>query len=265
MTFLHRPKSVKELLKTHHDLPDAMVLAGGAGLMKTLHKRAEPPHDVIDLSGVEELKGIQVGRFGTWLGAMSTLHALSDDPLMRKNHPCLTQACSYGPPQVRARASIGGIVAGHRYEVLPALMVMGARVEFRGLEVPKRRDRVQELLTQQAARGELILAVHLPPPALGEQLLFRRIQGGSGDVVIAGRLLVRDGQVKEAALVVGTPDQPGLHLALVEAGLVGQPISARPIARMEQAYLDLDPEGTVSSYARAASARVLGSWLEQLR
>lgn len=264
MTFLHRPKSVKELLKTRQDLPDAMILAGGAGVMKILHKRAEPPHDVIDLSGIEELKGIQVGRFGTWLGSMTTLHSLTDDPLMRKHHPCLSEACSFGPAQVRARVSIGGIAAGQRFEVLPALMVLGARIEFRGHETQQRRDRIQETLTHAPARGEVIVAVHLPPQAEGEHVLFRRIQGGSGDVVIAGRLQISDGEVKQAALVVGTPDQPGLHLAPVEEALVARPLTARPIALMEQAYVDLDPEGTVSSYARAASARVLRSWLEHL-
>lgn len=264
MTFLHRPKSIKELLKTRHDLPDAMILAGGAGVMKALHKREEPPHDVIDLSGIEEIKGIQVGRFGTWLGSMTTLHALTDDPLMRKHHPCLTEACSHGPPQVRARVSIGGIASGHRYEVLPALMALGARVEFRGQQTPQRRDRVQDTLNQTPAPGEVVVAVHLPPQVEGEQVLFRRIQGGSGDVVIAGRLQVSEGRVTQAALVIGTPSQPGLHLAPVEEALAAGPISARPIALMEQAYVDLDPEGTVSSYARAASARVLRSWLEHL-
>jgi CO/xanthine dehydrogenase FAD-binding subunit len=262
VTFLHRPKTVKELLKTRHDLPDAMILAGGAGLLRSHRSGAEPPHDVIDLSAIEEIEGIQVGRFGTWLGSMTTLHSLTDDPLMRKHHPCLADACSYGPPQVRARVSIGGIAAGHRFEVLPALMVLGARVEYRGHETKQRRDRIQETLTQAPVRGEVVVAVHLPPQGDGEQVLFRRIQGGSGDVVIAGRLQITDGEVKQAALVVGTPEQPGLHLAAVEEALVARPVSARPIALMEQCFKDLDPDGTVSSYARAASARVLRSWLE---
>jgi CO/xanthine dehydrogenase FAD-binding subunit len=264
VTFLHRPNSVEELLKTRHDLPDALILAGGAGVMKALHKRAEPAHDVIDLSGVEELVGIQVGRFGTWLGSMTSLLELSRDPLIRKHHPCLADACSHGPPQVRARVSIGGVVAWHRYEVLPALMVLGARSEFRGHETLQRRARVQETVTQVPGRSEVIVALHLPAQAEGERLLYRRIEGGSGDVVIAGRLQVSDGRVKQAALVIGTPDQPGLHLAAVEEALVAEPIGTRPIALMEQAYMELDPEGTVSGYARASSARVLRSWLEHL-
>lgn len=264
MTFLHRPRTLKEVLKTRHELPDALLLAGGAGLMKHLHKRAEPPHDVIDLSAVQELEGIQVGRFGTWLGAMTVLHALTDDPLLRKHHLCLADACSFGPPQVRSRASIGGTVVGHRFEVLPALMVLGARVEFRGHESPKRRDRIQDILSTEMGRSELAVAVHLPPQAEGEQSMFRRIQGGSGDVVIAGRLRIQEGEVKEAALVVGTPQRPGLHLAKVEAALVARPVSARPIDLMDACFKADDPQGTVSSYARAASARVLRSWLELL-
>ncbi len=264
MTFLHRPKSLKELLKTRHDLPDAMLLAGGAGIMKILHKLEEPPHDVIDLGGIPDLTGIQVGRFGTWLGAMTTLHELTDDVLVRKHHPCLSEACSHGPPQVRARVSIGGIASGRRFEVLPALMVLGARIEYRGQETPQRRDRVQDCLRKDAAKGEVVVAVHLPPHQDGDQTVFRRIQGGSGDVVIAGRLRVADGEVKEAGLVVGTPTQPGLHIAAVEEALIGRPVSARPISLMEQSFVDLDPEGSVSSYARAASSRVLRSWLEHL-
>lgn len=264
MSFLHRPATLKEVLKTRHELPEALVLAGGAGLMKHLHKRPEPPHDVIDLSGVPELQGIQVGRFGTWLGAMTVLHALTDDPLVRKHHPCLAEACALGPPQVRARVSIGGAIVGQRFEVIPALMALGARVEIRGHETPKRRDRIQDVLDQGAGPGELVVAVHLPPRGEGEHAFFRRIRGGSGDVVVAGRLRIVEGEVREAALVVGTSEQPGLHLSGVEEAMVSGPLSARHLSGMAESFEAQDPEGRVSDYARSASTRVLRSWLEHL-
>lgn len=264
MSFLHRPATLKEVLQTRHELPEALVLAGGAGLMKHLHKRAEPPHDVIDLSGVQELHGIEVGRFGTWLGAMTVLHALTDDPLVRKHYPSLAEACALGPPQVRARVSIGGAVVGPRFQVIPALMALGARVEVRGHETPKRRDRIQDYYREESGPGELVVAVHLPPRGEGEHAFFRRVQGGAGDVVIAGRLRLVDGEVREAALVVGTSEHPGLHVKEVEEAMVSAPLSPRHLSGMAASFQAQDPQGKLSEYARAVSTRVLRSWLEHL-
>ncbi|MED5371256.1 MAG: FAD binding domain-containing protein [Myxococcota bacterium] len=258
MTRLHRPTTLSELTRLYAELPDAMFLAGGAGVMLRLHK-GPVPDDVIDTSRVEEIRGIQVGRFGTWLGALSTLRAVADDPLVRKSHPALAAACAYGPPQIRGRASLGGSLAGRRFDILPALLAHRCQVELISHNQPSRRLRVVDFLEEKMAPGEVIRALHLPPRAEREHSLFRRIQTGRGDYVVCARLVLGDGVVSEVAVVVGDKSLGALHLSAVEEALAGRPLSSRPADLVPYAL------GGGSTYLRSVASRVLRSWLEHLQ
>ena len=55
-----KPKTISQvigLMQAHGD--DARLLAGGQTLMATLNMRLSEPHWVIDITGIESLRGIQ--------------------------------------------------------------------------------------------------------------------------------------------------------------------------------------------------------------
>ncbi|MGA9305404.1 MAG: FAD binding domain-containing protein, partial [Candidatus Sulfotelmatobacter sp.] len=71
---LYQPSSVadaQKLLEQHG--PDAWVLAGGMDSFDWLKDRIRKPKVVVDLSGIEELRGVRATGDGIAIGAMTTL------------------------------------------------------------------------------------------------------------------------------------------------------------------------------------------------
>jgi len=110
---LYQPSSVadaqKLLVQNGHD---AMVLAGGLDSMDWLKDRIRKPKVVVDLSGIEELKGIRETPDGVQIGAMTTLTEVAQSPVIRQKYSLLSQAAELvASPQIRNQGTIGGNVS----------------------------------------------------------------------------------------------------------------------------------------------------------
>jgi len=92
---------------------DGMVLAGGMDAFDWLKDRIRKPKTVIDLSGVEEMRGIRaLPGGGLEIGAMTTLTEVVNDPLVRQQYSLLAQAASLvASPQIRNQGTLGGNVS----------------------------------------------------------------------------------------------------------------------------------------------------------
>src|SRR6516164_6507624 len=110
---LYQPSSVadaQKLLEQNGD--DALVLAGGLDSMDWLKDRIKKPKVVVDLGGVDELKGIRETADGVEIGAMSTLTEVARNPLIRGKYGVLAQAAELvASPQIRNQGTIGGNVS----------------------------------------------------------------------------------------------------------------------------------------------------------
>jgi xanthine dehydrogenase YagS FAD-binding subunit len=114
---LYQPTSVADaqnLLNQHG--PDAWVLAGGLDSFDWLKDRIRKPKAVIDLSGIDELRGVRAagneGSDGVEIGAMTTLTEVANHPLLKEKYNLLTKAVEFvASPQIRNQATIGGNVS----------------------------------------------------------------------------------------------------------------------------------------------------------
>ena len=110
---LYQPKSVvdaEKLLQQHGD--EAWVLAGGMDSFDWLKDRIKKPKVVIELSGIEELKGIRATGHGVEIGAMTTLTDVVQHPVVRQKYGVLAQAAELvASPQIRNQGTIGGNVS----------------------------------------------------------------------------------------------------------------------------------------------------------
>src|SRR6201998_1248948 len=110
---LYQPTSVadaKELLQQHES--DALVLAGGLDSMHWLKDRIRKPKVVVDLSGIDELRGIRETSDGVHIGAMTTLTEVAQNPVIRQKYGVLAQASELvASPQIRNQGTIGGNVS----------------------------------------------------------------------------------------------------------------------------------------------------------
>ena len=91
--------------------PDGWLLAGGLDSFDWLKDRIKRPKTVIDLSGVEELRGIRETADGLEIGAMTTLTEVASHPAIRSKYRVLAQSAEVvASPQIRNQATLGGNV-----------------------------------------------------------------------------------------------------------------------------------------------------------
>ena len=108
---LLRPRTVDEavaLLAKHAGT--LQVLAGGTDLIPSLRQHLFAPEHVLDIRGIEELRGIRVrDGVGVEIGALTSLSTVEDSEFIRRNYPVLHQAAStVASPVLRNMATVGG-------------------------------------------------------------------------------------------------------------------------------------------------------------
>ena len=110
---LLQPDSAAEaqkLLEQHGD--EAWVMAGGLDSFDWLKDRIKKPKVLVDLSGVEELKGIRATSDGVEIGTMTTLTEIANHPAIQKDYGVLAQAVALvASPQIRNQGTLGGNVS----------------------------------------------------------------------------------------------------------------------------------------------------------
>ena len=110
---LYQPSSVADAQKLlRQNGSDALVLAGGLDSMDWLKDRIKKPKVVVDLSGIDELRGIRETPDGIEIGAMTTLTEVSTNPVIRQKYSLLSQAAELvASPQIRNQGTVGGNVS----------------------------------------------------------------------------------------------------------------------------------------------------------
>jgi xanthine dehydrogenase YagS FAD-binding subunit len=103
------PKTLEEALS---DLgaKGAVTKAGKIDLLDRLKRRLDAPSRLVSLRRVAELSGVrEVEGGGLLLGALTTLSALAEHPLLRSRWPALASAAGQAAtPNVRNAATVGG-------------------------------------------------------------------------------------------------------------------------------------------------------------
>lgn len=100
----------QKLLEQHRR--DGWILAGGLDSFDWLKDRIKKPKAVIDLSAIEELRGIRATPDGIEIGAMTTLTEVVTNPIVKEKYGLLAQAAELvASPQIRNQGTLGGNVS----------------------------------------------------------------------------------------------------------------------------------------------------------
>ena len=169
-----RPATVADAVKLLSTLgEEGRPLAGGHSLVPMMKLRLAAPDHLVDLHGIDGLKGIRREGNRIVIGAMTTQHELLASDAIKTSLPILHEpALLIADPQVRYRGTIGGNVAnGDPGNDMPALMLtLGA---FYRLEGPAGGRDIAALDFYQGAYftalepGEILTAISIPAPAAG--------------------------------------------------------------------------------------------------
>ena len=111
-TNYHRADTVLSATSKVVSAEDGKYLAGGQTLIPTMKQRLAAPSDLVDVSGVEEMRGIAVRGNTVTIGASCTHAEVANSSEVTGLIPALAAlADGIGDPAVRARGTIGGSIA----------------------------------------------------------------------------------------------------------------------------------------------------------
>lgn len=108
----HRPTSLDEAKKLLSNNEDAKFIAGGMTMLPTMKMRLAQPSDLVDLSGIESLRGISDDGDAIVIGAMTRHADVAASELVQSQIPALADlAGTIGDAQVRNRGTLGGSIS----------------------------------------------------------------------------------------------------------------------------------------------------------
>ncbi len=193
----HRPATVADAIKLLSTLgDDARPLAGGHSLVPMMKLRLATPEHLIDLHGIDGLKGIRRDGANIVIGAMTTQHELLACSEISQSLPILHEtALLIADPQVRYRGTLGGNVAnGDPGNDMPALMItLGASYRLEG--PTGARDIAASEFYQGAyftalEPGELLTSMSVPVPPAGHGYAYEKLKRKVGDYATAAAAVV---------------------------------------------------------------------------
>ena len=109
---VERPRAVSDVvaLLAEHGA-DARLVAGGTDFVPNLKHGLYAPKVLVDLKGVEGLRGVEDDGEAVWIGALVGIHDLATDDRLESVLPSLAEACAHiAGPQLRRMGTLGGNV-----------------------------------------------------------------------------------------------------------------------------------------------------------
>ena len=162
----HKASSVAQAADLRADAEDGVYLAGGMTLIPTMKQRLAAPSDVIDVGGLADLRGIDVGTT-VRVGALTTHAEVAASAEVRGAIAALSDlAEGIGDAHVRNRGTIGGSVANSDPAAdYPAAVVgLGATVHTNRRSIAG-DDFFADLFETALEDGEIITSIEFPIPA----------------------------------------------------------------------------------------------------
>ena len=248
-------------------------IAGGTDVMVQLaDDPAAANMALLDLTGIEELRGIRVVGDRLVIGATATYGDLRRSPLVAAHLPALAQMSEvFGATQLQNMATLGGNVvnaspAGDSLPVIlatEAILVAGGAGGERAIPAASFFTGYR---TTALAPGELLLRIEFPLDAR-RQLRYRKIGTRRALALAKVALAVTWRQENDSAawrdvrIAVGTVTDVPIRAPSAEAVLEGAVASADVADRAAAAILlDIHPRDglrSTAAYRRSATSRVL--------
>src|SRR6266850_1982554 len=224
---------------------DAWVLAGGLDSMDWLKDRIKRPKVVVDLSQVNELKGVRDVNGGIEIGAMTPLTEVVRHPVVKEKFGLLMRAAELvASPQIRNQGTIGGNVSQDTrcwyYRSGWSCYRAGGNICY--ADTPDAINREHAILgadhyfvgpgtditRMNALRpGELLTAIRLPGDWAGSQFYFEKVRDRQvwdfALVSVASAMVLSGTTIQNIRLVVNGVAARPLRLAAVEALVKGKP------------------------------------------
>ena len=218
------------LLAEHGE--QARALAGGTDLIVDLKHGPGNINILVDVSGLEEFRGIEETEEGLRIGSMVTYGELMEHPLCLEKTPAVVAAShTVGAVQTRNLGTIGGnlVTCVPSADSAPALMVLDAEVTVAGKD-GNRRMRIEEFFVGPRKTimepHELLVDIWIPKANLGKPSSFLKAGLRKGQALAlvnaAAALEIAAGKIVEPRIALGAVAPTPIRALQAEALLAGK-------------------------------------------
>jgi carbon-monoxide dehydrogenase medium subunit len=248
----HAPATLAEAIDLLAQYPDdAKLLAGGHSLLPMMKLRFAEPAHLVDINGINSLRGIRREDDRIVIGAMTTEKQLIDSDLLAELCPLLPEAArNISDPQVRNRGTIGGDIAhGDPANDHPALMI-ACNAAFTLTGPNGSRSVLAEdffLGTYWTAleADEVLTEIRIPVFAAGTGSAYCKLKRKQGDWATAASAVVlrtEGGRCVEARVALTNVGPMALNASDAAAALVGTAVDAAAVEAAARAAMAIcDP------------------------
>ena len=180
----HRPTSLADAKALYAELDDPMYVSGGMTLIPSMKQRLAAPSDLIDLSSLPELGGIEQlnDAQGSMLrvGGLTRHNEVAGNVLIQRHLPVLGQvAAAIGDNQVRNRGTLGGSIANAdpAADLPAALLAMKASVNTQDRQISA-DEFFLDLFETALDAGDIVVSVDFSTPQQAAYEKFRHPASG---------------------------------------------------------------------------------------
>jgi aerobic carbon-monoxide dehydrogenase medium subunit len=213
----HRPETLRQAINLLNKNEEAKLLAGGHTLLPTMKLRLAGPPQLIDLSRIQGLAGIELTGRAVTIGAMARHAEVHTSPLVQQSLPVIAKlAGMIGDPAVRHMGTIGGSVANNdpNADYPAACLGLGATIITN-----KRRIKADDFFTGMFSTAlepaEIITKVSFPIP---KKAAYQKFRNQASRYALVGVFVAkRGGDIRVA--VTGAGANGVFRVASFEAAL----------------------------------------------
>lgn len=226
-----------QLLSEHGET--ASPLAGGTDLVVDLKHAPGDVQLLVDVSRLQEFRGIEETTDGLRIGSMVTYGEIMENPICLEKTPAIVAAShTIGAVQTRNLGTIGGnlVTCVPSADSAPALMVLGAEVTIASLD-GNRRISIEDFFLAPRKTClqpyELLVDIWIPKKALGKPSSFEKFGLRKGQALAlvnaAAALEVKEGKIFEPRIALGAVAPTPIRAFKAEALLTGEEPSEKLI------------------------------------
>jgi carbon-monoxide dehydrogenase medium subunit len=262
------PKQIEEAWELKQKLgTNAMYISGGTWVQLRWELGEAVPNHIIHLGRIEDLPKVKMSSDHTLnISAFASLAACRSSPDIHRYWPILAEAArNVGSPAVRNQGTIGGNIACGYGDLIPALLVLDAKItSFDGKQYIT--DELINFLNQNPS-DKIVTEIHLQKSSNFSNKTFykkigRREAFTLSLLTVAGALLVNDkNEVEQARLAVGGGDMVPKRLLICEGQLKGKVLTEelcqRAHAQILQEFQPHTDRYTSSQYRKLIAANLL--------
>ena len=237
------PDSVENAVAALASTEESKVLAGGQSFIPVLRLRMAHPDLVVDLRRIDELKGVSLQGDRVVIGAMTTHHQVTTDPIIAEHLPLLAAAtATVADPAIRHRGTFGGAIAhaDPAGDLLSVAIALDAQMSIAGLSgrrtVPA-AEFFTDFLTTAVGPDEVLVSVSFPSFAgWGVHYeKFNRTAQSWAIVGVAAAVKRSNGTIEAARIGLTNMGPTPVRASAVEAALIGAAATIDTVSSAAQA------------------------------